>query len=55
MDSLWKPRNIASLDGSCYEAIDSSISQIVFSYLKMVSMQHRRNIADEENKKKEWI
>ena len=29
-DSLWSPRNITSLDGSCYEVIDSSISQIIF-------------------------
>ena len=30
MDSLWTPRNIVPLDGSCYEAIDSSISQNIF-------------------------
>ena len=28
MDSLWTPRNITLLEGSCYEAVDSSISQI---------------------------
>ena len=27
MDSLWTPRNITSLDGLCYEAIESLISQ----------------------------
>ena len=52
MDSLWKPRNITSLDGSCYEAIDSSISQNIFSYLKMFSMQCRKNITVEDNKKR---
>ena len=52
MDSLWTPRNITSLDGSCYEAIDSSISQNIFSYLKMFSMQCRKNITVKDNKKK---
>ena len=52
MDSLWTPRNITSLDGSCYEAIDSSISQNIFSYLKMFSMQCRKNITVEDNKKR---
>ena len=37
MDSLSIPRNIISLDESSYEAIDSSISQNMFSYLKMFS------------------
>ena len=27
IESLWTPINITSLDGSCYESIDSSISQ----------------------------
>ena len=51
MDSLWIPRNTTSLDGSCYEAIDSSISQYIFSYLKMYSMQCRKKITVEDNKK----
>ena len=51
MDSLWTPRNITSLDESRYEAIDSSISQDLFWYLKMFSMQCRKNIAVEGNKK----
>ena len=51
MDSLWTPRSITSLDGSCYEGIDSSISQNVFSYLKMFGMQSRKNITVEDNKK----
>ena len=51
MDSLWTPRNITSLDGSCYEAIDSSIAQNIFSYLKMFSMQCRKDITVEDNKK----
>ena len=41
MDSLWTPRNITSLNGWCYEAIDLSISQNIFSYLKIFSMQCR--------------
>ena len=45
-------QNITSLDGSNYEAIHSSISQNIFSYLKMFSMQCRKNIAVEENKKR---
>ena len=49
--SLWTPRNITPLDGSCYEANDSSISQEIFSYLKMLSMQSRKNIRVEDNKK----
>ena len=56
MDSLWTPRNVTPLDvsccGSCYEAIDSSISQNIFSYLKMFSMQCRKNVTVEDNKKR---
>ena len=52
MDSLWTPRNITSLDGLCYEAIESSISQNIFSCLKMFSMQCRKNITVEDNNKK---
>ena len=52
MDSLWTPRNITTLDGSCYEAIDSSISQNIFSYLKMFSMQCRKSITVEDKKKR---
>ena len=52
MDSPWTPRNVTSLDGSCSEAIDSSILQDIFSYLKMFSMQWRKNITNEDNKKK---
>ena len=44
-------QNITSLDGSSYEAIHSSISQNVFSYLKMFSMQCRKNMTVEGNKK----
>ena len=50
MDSLWTPRNITSLDGLCYEAIDSSILQNIFSYLKIFSMQCRKNITVEKKK-----
>ena len=52
VDSLQTPRNATSLDGSCYEAIDSSISQNIFSYLKIFSMQCRKNITVEDNKKR---
>ena len=45
-------QNIISHDGSCYEAIHSSISQNIFSYLKMFSMQCRKNITVEDNKKR---
>ena len=45
-------QNITSLDGSGYEAIHSSISQNIFSYLKMFSMQCRKNITVEDNKKR---
>ena len=45
-------QNITSLDGSSYEAIPSSISQNIFSYLKMFSMQCRKNITVEYNKKR---
>ena len=45
-------QNITSLDGSSYEAIHSSISQNIFSYLKMFSMQCRKNITVKDNKKR---
>ena len=45
-------QNIISHDGLCYEAIHSSISQKTFSYLKMFSMQYRKNITVEHNKKR---
>ena len=50
MDSLWTPRNITSQDGSSYKAIDSSVSQNIFSHLKMFSMQCRKNISVEDHK-----
>ena len=45
-------QNITSLDGSCYEAIHSSISQNIFSYLIMSSMQCRKKYSVEDNKKR---
>ena len=45
-------QNITSLDGSCYETIHSSISQNIFLYLKMFSMQCRKIITVEDNKKR---
>ena len=44
MDSLWTSKNIASLDGSYYEAIELSISQNTFSYLEMFSTQYRKKL-----------
>ena len=41
-----------SYDGSCYEPINSSILQNIFSYLEMFIMQCRKNITVEDNKKK---
>ena len=45
-------QNITSLDGSSYEAIHSSVSQNIFSFLKMFSMHCRKNITVEDNKKR---
>ena len=33
MDSLLTPRKITSLEGSCYKAIDSPISQNIFFHI----------------------
>ena len=41
-----------SFDGSSYEEIHSSVSQNIFSYLKMLSMQYRKIITVEDNKKR---
>ena len=48
-------QNITSLNGSRYEAIHSSISQNIFSYLKIFSMQCIKNITVEDNKKRTSI
>ena len=45
-------QNITSLDGSSYETIHSSISKNIFSYPKMFSMQCRKVITVEDNKKR---
>ena len=45
-------QNITSLDGLCYGAIPSSISQNIFSYLKIFSMQCIKSITIEDNKKR---
>ena len=45
-------QNITSLDGSGYEAIPSSISQNIFSYLNMFRIQCRKNITVEDNNKR---
>ena len=52
MDSLWAPRNITSLDGSSYEVIHSSLSQNIVSYFKMFSLECRKTITVEDNKKR---
>ena len=51
MDSLRTPKNITALDGSCYEAVDLPISQNIFSYLKIFTIQCRENITVEDNEK----
>ena len=43
-------QKIASLDGSGYEAIQSSISKNTFPYLNMFSIQCRNNITVKDNK-----
>ena len=45
-------QNITSLEGSSYEAIHSSVLQNIVSYLKMFSMQCRKNITVEDNTKR---
>ena len=45
-------QDITPLDGSSYEAIHSSVSQNIFSYLKIISMQCIKNITVEDNKKR---
>ena len=47
-------QNIKSLDGSSQEAIHSSISQNIFSYLKIFRMQCRKTITVEDKKKNEY-
>ena len=44
-------QNITSLDGPI-EAVHSSISQNIFSYLKIFNMQCSKNIKVEDNKKR---
>ena len=48
-------KNITSLDELCYEAIDLTISQNIFTYIKMFRMQCRKNITVEDNKKRMHI
>ena len=48
---IMSTQNITSLNGLGYEAIHSSISQNIFSYLKMFSMQCRKNITVEDKKR----
>ena len=52
MDSLWTPRNITPIEGSCYEVTNASISQEIFSHLTMLSMKCRKNIRVSDNQKR---
>ena len=45
-------QNITSLDETGWEAIRSSFSQNIFSYLKMFSIECRKNITVEDNEKR---
>ena len=47
-----KTQNIISHDGLCFEAIHSSISQNIFSYIKIFTMQCRKNTTVKHNKKR---
>ena len=51
VDSLWTLRNITSLEGSCYGAIDSSILQNIFPISKCFTCNREKNITVEDNKK----
>ena len=50
MDSLQTPRNITSLDGSCYEVIDSSILQNIFHISKCLACNAEKHVTAEDNK-----
>ena len=52
MDSLWTPGNIIPTDVSYYEVIDSSFLQKKISYLEFLSMQCKKTIKVENNKKR---
>ena len=52
MDSLWTPRNNTSLDGLCFEAIDSSISQNIFHILKGLACNAEKTLYTVEDSKK---
>ena len=54
MDSLWTPTNITSLDGSCYEAIDSQFHNIFFHILKYLAYNAGKTLQLKITKK-EWI
>ena len=49
---IMNTQNIIPLDGSCYEAIHSLISQNIFQYLRMFSMQYIKNMTAEDNTKR---
>ena len=52
MDSLWTAKNITPINGSSYEAIDSSISQETFSCLKLLNMKWRKKSRAEDDKER---
>ena len=53
MDSLWTTRNLKSLDESCYEAIDSSISQKkIFHISKCLAYNAEKTLQLKITKKK---
>ena len=52
MDLLWKPRNITSLHGLCYKAIDSWVSQNMFSYLKCLACNAEKTLQLKITKKR---
>ena len=52
MDSLWTAKNITPINGSSYEAIDSSISQETFSCLKLLNMKCRKKNRAEDDKER---
>ena len=48
MDALWTPRNITSLDGLRYKAIESSISQNIFRISKCLGCNGEKSLEDKK-------
>ena len=51
MDSLWTPGNATSLDGSCSEAIDSSVLQNIFYNSKCLACNGEKTLQIKITKK----